>query len=98
MTIVKIAPEWNNAHASLDGVDYILPGWAEVTEEFRPTWEEFGPFVAIEADEDGKITSMVPCEEIVPEEPTPQETTADRLAGVEAAIDAIINEYDGTEE
>lgn len=97
MTIVKIAPEWNNAHASLNDVDYILPGWAEVTDEFKATWEEAGPFVAIEADEDGKITSMVACEEVVAEEPAAQETTEERLAGIEAAIEAIINEDGGTE-
>lgn len=95
MTIVKIAPEWNNAHASLNDVDYILPGWAEVTEEFKSTWEESGPFVDIEVDEAGKITSMVACEEILPAEPETQETTEEKLAGIEAAIEAIINEDEG---
>ena len=52
MTIIKIEKEWNNAHASLEGVDYTLPGWAELPEEFAGVWETSKPFVEI-TEKDG---------------------------------------------
>lgn len=70
-TIIKIEPEWNNSHCSLAGVDYDLPGWAELPAAFRSVWAEHGPFVTITTDEKGAITGMEKCEEIQPE-PIPE--------------------------
>lgn len=75
-TIIKIEPEWNNAHCYLENVDYDLPFWAELPAEFASVWEENKPFVSIVTDESGTIIGMTPCEEILPEpepEPTPEE-------------------------
>ena len=85
MTIIKIGAEWNNSHASLDGVDYTLPGWAQLPEAHRATWEQFGPFVSITTDEKGEITGMAQAQEITPpaqpdKELTPVEKQAARNA------------------
>ena len=80
---------WNNAHASLEGVDYTLPGWAELPEEFTETWEASGPFVEITADEDGNITGMTPAEEILPEEPEPEPELGVEYATYDELAEAI---------
>lgn len=89
MTIIKIEKEWNNAHASLEGVEYTLPGWAELPEEFTETWEASGPFVEITADEDGNITGMTPAEEILPEEPEPEPEPGVEYATYDELAEAI---------
>lgn len=85
MTIIKIEPEWNNTHAALYDVDYVLPGWAELSGEFATIWAAHGPFVRVEVDEDGEIVDMVGVEEVAylnPEaEPTAEEIL-DVLLGV----------------
>ena len=63
-TIIKIEPEWNNAHCSIADAEEVLPGWAELPEALKSVWEEHGPFVAIVANE-GVITNMVATEEIL---------------------------------
>lgn len=63
-TIIKVEPEWNNSHCYLENVDYDLPGWRSLPEEFEEIWNENKPFVQIETGEDGSIINMVPCEEI----------------------------------
>lgn len=102
MTIIKIEKEWNNAHASLEGVDYTLPGWAELPAEFAGVWETNKPFVEITADEDGKITNMAPGMEIKPDEPEPEpqpgEVTEERMQNLEkenAALKLKLEEITG---
>lgn len=63
-TIIKIEPEWNNAHCYLENVDYDLPGWRTLPEEFEEIWNENKPFVQIETGENGSIINMASCEEI----------------------------------
>ena len=58
-TIIKIEPEWNNAHCSLEGVDYDLPGWAELPSAFRSVWAAYRPFVDLTVDDTGAIIDMV---------------------------------------
>lgn len=58
-TIIKIEPEWNNAHCSLEGVDYDLSGWAELPSAFRSVWAAYRPFVDLTADDTGAIIDMV---------------------------------------
>lgn len=82
MTIVKIDPEWNNSHASLDDVEYLLHGWAEITETFLPIWMACKPFVDIGVDADGNITYMASAEEVKREELDPQPTTEDILSAL----------------
>ena len=81
MTIIKIAAEWNNSHASLDDVDYILPGWSKVSGDFLAIWEMYKPFVTIDVDDYGEIIGMTGAEEINVEEPEldTQPTTEDIL-------------------
>lgn len=66
-TIVKIEQEWNGAHAYLEGVDYDLPGWAEIPDAFRSVWTANKPFVHLEVNGDGAITGMTKGEEILPD-------------------------------
>lgn len=103
MTIIKIEKEWNNAHASLEGVDYTLPGWAELPEEFAGVWETNKPFVEITA-EGGKITGMTPGTEIEPVEPEPgpgpqpggvTEERVQKLEEENAALKLKLNEITG---
>jgi hypothetical protein len=58
MTIIKIAPEWNGSHNSIENVDNILPGWAEIPESCMDVWKASGPFVNVTTDNDGKITAL----------------------------------------
>lgn len=98
MTIVKIAPEWNNAHASLTDVDYILPGWAELPESCAEVWKTTGPFVEITTDDGGNITGMAPSEEILPEPtPDPGPTDKERIAELEEALDLLLSGATGEE-
>lgn len=66
-TIVKIEPEWNGSHAYLEGVNYDLPGWAEVPSALESVWLAYRPFVALTVNADGAITGMEQGEEIGPE-------------------------------
>lgn len=94
-TIIKIEPEWNNAHCSLEGVDYDLPGWATLPEQFKSVWEAHKPFVTITTDDYGAITGMVKCEEIVPEpvpEPEPEPTGDEVWTEIADAIREGVNE------
>lgn len=94
-TIIKIEPEWNNAHCSLEGVDYDLPGWAELPAAFRSVWAEHGPFVTITTDGSGAITGMEECEEIQPEpipEPEPEPTGDEVWSEMAGAIREGVNE------
>lgn len=34
-TIIKIEPEWNNAHCSIADAEEVLPGWAELPEALK---------------------------------------------------------------
>lgn len=65
MTIIKIASEWNNSHCSMENVDYVLPGWVELTEAFADTWATHGPFVEIHLDNDGDISTMTAAVEMI---------------------------------
>lgn len=58
-TVIKIEPEWNGAHAYLEGADYDLPGWAEVPAQFQSVWAAYRPFVDLTVDDTGAITDMV---------------------------------------
>lgn len=94
-TIIKIEPEWNNAHCSLEGVDYDLPGWAELPSAFRSVWAAHGPFVTITTDEKGAIIGMEECEEIKPEpipEPEPEPTGDEVWSEIAGAIREGVNE------
>lgn len=66
-TIIKIEPEWNGAHAYLEGVDYDLPGWAEITPRYQSVWTAYKPFVDLTVNDAGEITGMVKGEEIGPD-------------------------------
>lgn len=77
MIIIKIESEWNNSHCSLNDVDYILPGWTEINDEFIETWNEYGPFVAIAVDDNNDIIEMIEAEEIIPEEPVVEDSSSD---------------------
>ena len=44
-TIIKIEPEWNNAHCSIADAEEVLPGWAELPEA------TFATELALEADD-----------------------------------------------
>lgn len=90
-TIVKIEPEWNNSHCSLEGVDYDLPGWAELPAAFQSVWTAHGPFVTITTDGNGVITGMEACEEIVPE-PAPEPEGDDVWSEMAGAIREGVNE------
>lgn len=90
-TIVKIEPEWNNAHCSLEGVDYDLPGWAELPAAFQSVWTAHGPFVTITTDGNGVITGMEAGEEIVPE-PAPEPEGDDVWSEMAGAIREGVNE------
>lgn len=90
-TIIKIEPEWNNAHCSLEGVDYDLPGWAELPAAFQSVWTDHGPFVTITTDGNGVITGMEACEEIVPE-PAPEPEGDDVWSEMAGAIREGVNE------
>lgn len=94
MTIIKIEKEWNNAHASLEGVDYTLPGWAELPEEFASVWAVAGPFVEITTDGAGNIIGMEPGEEILPEDPGTETgaeyaTYDDLAAAIREGVNAV---------
>lgn len=94
-TIIKIEPEWNNAHCSLEGVDYDLPGWAELPAAFQPVWTAHKPFVTITTDGSGAITGMEKCEEIQPEpipEPEPEPTGDEVWSEMAGAIREGVNE------
>ena len=58
MTIIKIAPEWNGSHNSIENADNILPGWAEIPESCMDIWKASGPFVNVTVDGDDKITTL----------------------------------------
>lgn len=51
-TIVKVDPEWNGAHAFLQDVDYILPGWIEVPERLLIKMDLFKPFAKLSIKDD----------------------------------------------
>lgn len=65
-TIIKIEPEWNNAHAYLDGVDYDLPGWAALPAQFQSVWTAYKPFVNLTVNNVGEIVGMKKGEELGP--------------------------------
>lgn len=66
-TILKIEPEWNGAHAYLEGVDYDLPGWAAIPEKFQSVWAAYRPFVDVTVNDAGEITDMKQGTEIGPD-------------------------------
>ena len=65
-TIIKIEPEWNNAHCSIADAEEVLPGWAELPEALKSVWEEHGPFVAMVATEEilGKTVEQAQTEKL----------------------------------
>lgn len=93
-TIIKIEPEWNNAHCSIADAEEVLPGWAELPEALKSVWEEHGPFVAIVANE-GVITNMVATEEILGK--TVDQAQTEKLAELRASCnETIVNGCDVT--
>ena len=58
MTIIKIAPEWNGSHNSIENTENVLPGWAAIPESCMDVWKASGPFVNVTVDNDGKITTL----------------------------------------
>lgn len=79
MTIIKIEPYDNGAHANQtsSGVIPVPDGWAVVPEDL-PVPDSF-PFVDITV-EDGVVTSMTAREVPEPEpEPTPEPTEAEQM-------------------
>ena len=91
-TIIKIEPEWNNAHCSIADAEEVLPGWAELPEALKSVWEEHGPFVAIVANE-GVITNMVATEEILGK--TVEQAQTEKLAELSASCnETIVNGCD----
>ena len=91
-TIIKIEPEWNNAHCSIADAEEVLPGWAELPEALKSVWEEHGPFVAIVANE-GVITNMVATEEILGK--TVDQAQTEKLAELSASCnETIVNGCD----
>jgi hypothetical protein len=87
--IVKIAPEWNGSHMSLDDVEYDLPFWAEVPDNLIHIWEQYRPFVLLTTDSSGKIISMARGEEILPEPIPEPEDVESKVAKLEEAFDAL---------
>ena len=88
MTIIKIAPEWNGSHNSIENADNILPGWAEIPESCMDVWKASGPFVNVTADNDGKITALTAGAEIKAEPtPAPAPTETEKLR---ADVDYIV--------
>lgn len=65
-TIIKLEAEWNGSHAYLEGVDYDLPGWAELPTSLQSVWAAYKPFVSISANDAGEIIGMTKGEEIGP--------------------------------
>lgn len=92
MTIIKITPEWNGSHNSIENADNILPGWAEIPESCMDIWKASGPFVNVTVDGDGKITTLAAGTEIKAEDETgtAKPTADERLAAVEAAVAALM--------
>lgn len=66
-TIIKIEPEWNGSHAYLEGVDYDLPGWAQLPAAFQSIWTTYKPFVHLTTNDTGEIIGMEKGEEIGPD-------------------------------
>ena len=59
MHIIKLCPESNGAHGNQTWHKNDVPdGYAEISEQFLSTWEQYKPFVTITV-EDGEITSMI---------------------------------------
>lgn len=79
MTIVKIESEWNNSHAWLSNVDYVLPNWIEVPESLLSTWEELKPFVNLNISDDGVLIGITKAEEI---QPKPISEVSDPMAEI----------------
>lgn len=86
-TIVKIEPEWNGSHACLEGVDYDLPGWAEIPAAFQSIWTAYKPFVHLTTNEAGEITGMEKGEEIGPDV---EEVRPGKLTELSQACNAAI--------
>jgi len=92
MTIIKIAPEWNGSHNSIENTENVLPGWAEIPESCMDVWKASGPFVNVTVDNDRKVTALTAGTEIKVEDEaeTAKPTTVERLAAVEAAVAALM--------
>lgn len=86
-TIIRIEPEWNGSHAYLEGVDYDLPGWAELPVAFQSIWATYKPFVNLVTNDAGEITDMTPGEEIGPDV---EEVRPGKLAALSEACNAAI--------
>lgn len=66
-TIIKLEAEWNSSHAYLEGVDYDLPGWAELPASLQSVWAAYRPFVHLMTNDAGEIIGMTKGEEIGPD-------------------------------
>lgn len=79
MTIIKIAPEWNGSHNSIENADYILPGWAEIPESCMDTWKASGPFVHVTVDGNGGMALTAGTEINAEPTPAPAPTETEKL-------------------
>ena len=92
MTIIKIAPEWNGSHNSIENADYILPGWAVIPDNMETPNFPFGTVTTAEVDGIMTVTSWVagtipaPAP-VTPPEPTP--TLDERVTTLETAFTAL---------
>lgn len=92
--IIKIDSEWNGAHASLEGVDYDLAGWAVIPERFQSVWEKHRPFVTIVTNDAGEIVGMSKGDEIFPDIETVRPAKLEELS--KACNAAIVDGCDVT--
>ena len=80
MTIIKIAPEWNGSHNSIENADNILPGWAVIPDNMETPNFPFGTVTTTEVDGIMTVTSWVAGTIPAPEpEPTPAPTATEKL-------------------
>lgn len=81
MVFINLSKQENGAYLNQEcGLKQIPAGWAIVPDEFIPVWKENAPFVDVECDESGCITSMTPGTRPEPEPtPDPRPTDLDKL-------------------
>ena len=92
MTIIKIAPEWNGSHNSIENADNILPGWAVIPDNMETPNFPFGTATAAEVDGVMTVTSWVAGTIPAPEPVTPEPTAPtldERVTTLETAFTAL---------
>lgn len=85
MIIVKMTPEWNNAHAYLEDVTSVLYGWIEIPESLLDKWNQYKPFVELEINSEGYLTDLTKIDEIIPDDSGDQLSPSEkRIADLES--------------